>query len=49
MHRDDQFCSVQTYMFADLHALGVEGRSTKQAGAAATRMLERLQLALLSP
>lgn len=34
---------------ADLHALGVEGRSAKQAGAAATRMLERLQLALLSP
>jgi AcrR family transcriptional regulator len=34
---------------ADLHALGVDGRTSQQARAAAGRMLERLQMALLSP
>ena len=34
---------------ADLRVLGVEGASTLQAGEAATRMLERLQVSLLAP
>jgi AcrR family transcriptional regulator len=34
---------------ADLHALGVAGRTAPEAAAAATRLLERLQPALLGP
>jgi AcrR family transcriptional regulator len=34
---------------ADLHALGIEGNTAQQASATATRLLQRLQVALLSP